>query len=87
MIERIGNMGEEIKNKEIISSTLEKIHSGASISDDEIETTIITMEPIIDLLGSLGPKYFLVWKELLEDINILKSYKKARKGNKYGNNE
>jgi len=64
---------------EIIKMTLEKLHSGDHITDEELSITIKNLSPILDFIRKLGEQYHLFWKELYTDLTALKNYEQARK--------
>lgn len=76
-------MNEEEKAKEkiykIVRKTLDSVHDGGNITDSEIEITIANATPIAEMLGKLGSKYYLAWKELRSDIMVLESFLDVRK--------
>jgi len=65
-------------NSRIIVKTLKKVSSGESITNNEIKVTIEQLQPVVDLLGSLDKKYYLMWKELSDSLRVLKDYQLAR---------
>jgi len=64
---------------EIIKMTLDKLHSGDHITDEELSITVKSLSPILDLIRKLGEQYHLFWKELYTYLAALKSYQQARK--------
>ena len=76
-------MTEEEKAKEkiykIVRKTLDLVHDGGHMTDREIEITIANATPVAEMLGRLGPKYHLAWKELYSDIRTLEGFREARK--------
>jgi hypothetical protein len=73
-------------NSKVIAKTLKKVCSGEPITNNEINVTIEHLQPVVNLIGSLDRKYYLMWKELSDSLRVLKDYRLARKNfkEKYG---
>lgn len=57
---------------------LENLRSGDPISDAELESCIIELEPVVAFLNEAGPIYHLAWKELFFALEQLRQFKEFR---------
>lgn len=62
----------------LAAQAVEKVHSGDSISNAEIQAALEVFPPVVEGLAELGSKFYLAWKELMFDLKRLEEFKRAR---------
>jgi len=71
-------MTDWVQCSNIMAEVYHKLHNGDIIKDKELLTTISTMGKLVKMLRDLGPRFYIVWRHLNEDLMKLQDYAKAR---------
>jgi hypothetical protein len=61
-----------------LSIVIKKLHDGDAITDEELQVSIETLDPICQFLERLGEKFWFMSHYLWDDLRVMKQFQEAR---------
>ena len=69
---------EQTRRRETTASVLVKLRHGDSISDEELDTTIDGLGPVVGVLSVLDDRFYFAVKELRHALIELEGFQRSR---------